>query len=968
MKRVTNAGRFLLGLLATVYIVVIPVGDLFAQTCVAPPNGIISWWPFDETTDTTANDIIGNHPGVHVNGPVPTQGQVGNALRFDGQNDFVGVGDSDDWAFGENDFTVELWANFDVRGGGSIVHAGDVFVAHNDGGGSRNKWFFALGGGLLNLTVFNTAAPPPNFYVARGPFQPVVGQWYHLAVTKTGTMFQTYVNGVQVGSEISNSPISNPNAPLVIGQSGEAFGGFMNGLLDEVTVYNRALSDGELLSIANAGSEGKCKGLTISTRQISAVQLGQFSMQELKAEFGEAPISWDIVAGNLPLGMTLSSEGVLSGTPTDAGEFPFTVRATDSNGDTAEKMFSLDVLLVLPPSDIRIQKSGTVPVPGRTLDYFILLENVGNTKVQNVEVTELLEPWFEFVSADPMPTSIIKSLDSFPLSEAQPENDYDALVKWGLGSLEPGQTKILTYKVVLDRTLPLGTPVLGLACSFPDKPDSCDSDLTRCLAQSIIICERVSIPESECLKNNFLSCFQVWASCGNGNLSRNSSQSSFTIPDDCSGDEKETQAPIDPNEKVVVAKRFIQPDQLLVYPIHFENIGDVEALDVFITDVLDPNLDLSSLELLTPEGASFDQSIRTIKWDLLGRNLQPAETDNVLLSIRPKPGLPSGTEIRNKADIQFEIFDIFTTNEVINIIDSTRPACTVASLPSETPALEFPISWSGTDAVGEIANYSILVSEDGSDFSPLVERTSETMTLFTGESGKTYGFLCVAEDTAGNIELQEPVAEATTRVNLPAMVSVPTVVELDRIIAEDVLTTAGLTVGNVTEEFSDTVVKGAVIRQEPLPGAEVKAGDPVDLVISLGPELVVVPDVKGKDQASAEQEIGDAGLMVGNIIRESSSSVPEGSVIRQTPAEGASVGPGSRVDLVVSSGPPSVSVRDLNADGCVDRSDYAILIADIRDGEPNNPAYDFNGDGSVNRADARTLVGLFTNPRGAPCN
>lgn len=58
---------------------------------------------------------------------------------------------------------------------------------------------------------------------------------------------------------------------------------------------------------------------------------------------------------------------------------------------------------------------------------------------------------------------------------------------------------------------------------------------------------------------------------------------------------------------------------------------------------------------------------------------------------------------------------------------------------------------------------------------------------------------------------------------------------------------------------------------------------------------------------------------------------------------------------------------DLNSDGCVDRGDYEIIITDIRDAEPNNPVHDLNGDGFVNRADARTLFGLFTNPRGAAC-
>lgn len=219
---------------------------------------------------------------------------------------------------------------------------------------------------------------------------------------------------------------------------------------------------------------------------------------------------------------------------------------------------------------------------------------------------------------------------------------------------------------------------------------------------------------------------------------------------------------MDPNEKLVTAKRFIQPDQLLVYPIHFENIGDGEALDVFVTDVLDPNLDTSTLNILTPDGASFDVTTGTVKWSLLGRNLQPQETDNVLLSVRPKPGLPSGTEIRNKATIQFEIFDPLDTNEVVNVIDSIKPMCTMNPLPARTSTLEFPISWSGTDAVGEIDTYAVLVAVDGGAFTPLLEKTSDTSATFTGEPGKTYAFLRVATDTAGNIEVQNPVAETAT--------------------------------------------------------------------------------------------------------------------------------------------------------------------------------------------------------------
>jgi len=80
----------------------------------------------------------------------------------------------------------------------------------------------------------------------------VVGQWYHLAVTKTGTLFTIYVNGNAVGSEISTPPIGAASAPLTIG---EAEGlGYMQGRLDELTIYSRNLAPGEIQAIYNAGS------------------------------------------------------------------------------------------------------------------------------------------------------------------------------------------------------------------------------------------------------------------------------------------------------------------------------------------------------------------------------------------------------------------------------------------------------------------------------------------------------------------------------------------------------------------------------------------------------------------------------------------------------------------------------------------------------------------------------------------
>jgi len=107
--------------------------------CVEHPEGVISWWSFDETSGLTAEDHVGGFHGAHTNGPTPTNGKVRGALRFHGTNDYVTVPDSDLWAFGTNDFTVEFWANFDALGGGSIGHPGDIFIGNDEGPWRRNK-------------------------------------------------------------------------------------------------------------------------------------------------------------------------------------------------------------------------------------------------------------------------------------------------------------------------------------------------------------------------------------------------------------------------------------------------------------------------------------------------------------------------------------------------------------------------------------------------------------------------------------------------------------------------------------------------------------------------------------------------------------------------------------------------------------------------------------------------------------
>lgn len=384
----------------------------------------------------------------------------------------------------------------------------------------------------------------------------------------------------------------------------------------------------------------------------------------------------------------------------------------------------------------------------------------------------------------------------------------------------------------------------------------------------------------------------------------------------CFSDQQQTAGPHDPNEKQVVNARFIRPDELLVYPIHFENTGNAEARDVFVTDVLDANLDPSTVNLITPNGGSFDSATRTVKWSLLSRNLQPGQTGNVLVAARPRPGLPAGTEIRNKAVIQFEVFDPMTTNEVVNIIDDVAPHCAVTPLPGEISAPAFTVSWTGTDAVGEVDSYSVWVSTDGSAFTALLENTKDTGTTFQGAPGKRYGFLCVAKDTAGNIEIKGAVAETSTTVAL---------------------------------NFAPTANAGV--------NRTVRVGSPVTL----------------HGEGSSDADSGPQPLMF------SWSQVSGPSVVLSGPSTSnptfTPTTAGSYVfrltvsDGIASSGPADVAITvpklgDIDGDGAVDNSDLSLILA-ARNTSASGPndLRDLDGDGMITALDARKLTTLCTRPR-----
>lgn len=225
-----------------------------AQCSPAPPD-LVAWWQ----AEGDANDIAGCHHGALINGATAAgAGLVGSAFSLDGSNDYVSVQDSNEWTF-VGDFTIEFWVNMDVVEEGDLYQPGQIFIGHDEGGGEKPKWALTHGANTLSFHINSPGQGP--IFIGQLPFTPTAGLWYHIAVVRSVSDYMFYVNGAWLGTATSTRAIPNANALLTIGQAESL--GFVDGRMDEVSIYDRALSDLEIDDVFVAGSYGKCVDVDI---------------------------------------------------------------------------------------------------------------------------------------------------------------------------------------------------------------------------------------------------------------------------------------------------------------------------------------------------------------------------------------------------------------------------------------------------------------------------------------------------------------------------------------------------------------------------------------------------------------------------------------------------------------------------------------------------------------------------------
>ena len=212
---------------------------------VPPPPGMVAGYGFDEGAGSTVADNSANgHTGA-INGAAWTSsGRFGGALTFDGIDDLVSIPDSDQLDL-TTGMTLEAWVRPTATGGYRSVlmkEAGTAldYAIYSDTSAARPRYEVQISGQLRGPS---------------GPAQLPAGEWTHLAATYDGTVMRLYQNGVQVGSETRTGTRSVSSGPLRIGGT-LIYPEYFKGDIDEVRVYNRALTAGEVAADMNNAVAG----------------------------------------------------------------------------------------------------------------------------------------------------------------------------------------------------------------------------------------------------------------------------------------------------------------------------------------------------------------------------------------------------------------------------------------------------------------------------------------------------------------------------------------------------------------------------------------------------------------------------------------------------------------------------------------------------------------------------------------
>ena len=264
-------------------------------------DGLVAYWNFDEETGTIAHDSFGTYDGTLNGNPQWVTGKYGGALEFDGDGDFVTTLLNQ---LGTQ--SVTFW--FKVDNGGSLISTHSV----NDNTGN----FVIMGGSPeCGLRVRSINGWADNLQ-AGSTFEYNNGDWHHCAFTHDGSgNYELFVDGTS--KDTYSGPSLSDNRPYVMGrlEANSAFPYWLEGLLDEVRIYNRVLDESEINQLVDGGGNHlveiekmvKAGGMPFSDH--ITVDLQEYQSVTFRIDVdvtGDLPLDSLIIRDDLPSGLVYS--------------------------------------------------------------------------------------------------------------------------------------------------------------------------------------------------------------------------------------------------------------------------------------------------------------------------------------------------------------------------------------------------------------------------------------------------------------------------------------------------------------------------------------------------------------------------------------------------------------------------------------------------------------------------------------
>jgi hypothetical protein len=222
----------------------------YRATPVDPGIGalVVSYAMENDVMDSSVNELH----GTIVGDPSFVEGPLGMALMLDGVDDLVDLGNPSNLDFGTGDFTVSGWINM------TAIERGTVYAKGADNSGGI-RYTLAMGESNDNKMTLTTDDDSTKRQ-ARGATIVNDGLWHHVVGMRRGATSLVYVDGEQDGTidlpegyDLSGASQTNAYIGAIDGDADPAVVAFeklFNGTLDEVMVYGRALSDGEIRYLA----------------------------------------------------------------------------------------------------------------------------------------------------------------------------------------------------------------------------------------------------------------------------------------------------------------------------------------------------------------------------------------------------------------------------------------------------------------------------------------------------------------------------------------------------------------------------------------------------------------------------------------------------------------------------------------------------------------------------------------------